>query len=1534
MAYGTKYQAKYKSGTRVRTILLQQEGYAGGITEWFVSTNAPRREQGAADSIFGECIITSVLRLEFMFDQHYDLTSFVAEPRTYKVIVLEGATVLWSGWVEPYDTSRDYRGPNYFVSMAASCGLNRLAKKVFVPIGYNEAQVNLSYIQIMKICLASIGIDRVLRVSLYTYMNASPSAPNPLGSVFLSIYRYFPSGQWLDCRTIIIDILQKFNAELFLHNNMWVIRGKVDHGLGFTGYVEFPIEGDPFIVNEWPGGIELAVNNENNGAIDGGLVSLQAPVRKYTVKADMSGLIPSFTNGGMQLWEEGGLVGWHFIIPPLNVHGWQKRETGIDGSPFALYIKGFAQHPYFKFKKKGVWPFRKTVTVPIEPDLWIETPAIRIKPTDEQVTVGFEYYTDPDAEGFFYSIHIGMDNPNSKYPEVLWYKPSGATLITNEFNHLIAAPHPKINPENGVTQSKGKVEVTFKTDEFNKNPWVNSPDKPVYTYIKIRFYYMMNFTNKTGDGYTIYSVTGKTASENEPASGDSQYKVTLEQENNESEEGETINLISGDYSEGFLGATFWPDGPTGKWKRRENDEAFSIYRVMLLDRLAVTYATPDVIEASFKILPGGQDISFLNYLRFTDRGDQLFKIVRFSFDEYRRIASVTAVEFNYTTLTNVIQKNYTDAQGLLDSETNGDGIYPGDGTPSGRIGAEEELLPEDTETETKNGRTGIFEDVPTLYYTVSERSFDSVNLEEFLSEAYLDEEQGEDIEEEDRHDPADFVLSLVDKPAWVESVVIEGLNVSATAKPTVTGTFYLILSVVDDAFGVIPNVKIPIIVYPKTVIKYTLLDTSGDAPVIVGSLPGSWPLPARWNIQINISGPHDAYQFTTQGGGATGKEISETRAETVNTTQQGTYLMFEGDGLTTSAGLFRTYALTILEDRNVSNQNITFVLYDDEFLNTAKFFFTQGAADISQIDPAGTSKFEDPGTWDTRALIAETPHDKAIIRLNADDGSVIKERVITHEDPVTDQSYPVYGADEAHPLAQYNTSILLLLEGAEVLMRYVDFETVKKKPEPVGGLMQLLEKADNSQSFTVVGDLPETGGSFDLVPWNIGSDAETDPFDWEGDYMAQLKGGKWVEVDISKHTGRPQFVAYGYEITFSDYKAFDNLSSVDIGKIHGEPSTFQYIRTRKLGGQSGEVSAILKTEFSFGPAVDTGDVEDSDPTAEIVAVRAGAGMRERVVDYVKYLDNAVDGETLEVFEPESPDDPDSDPVNHIRVKQNGILFEHIQEIPTMTLIGNLTAGDLTPYAVLVKDIFEEAEVGDLVTPIAIHNHMVTYVTEQLEDAITGTIGYVPIYNTVHTFEDSIIRQLAGKVGFGIDATETIHASGNILATGQLKSGIATGTAPITVLSTTLVTNLNADYLDGEHGAFYLNWDNFTNYKSILAGNGMTGGGLLDLSRTLTLGLPSTLTNSTTNAVSTSSHTHEIETSDLIAGTNIHFSTSGAGVILGPSNIVISAISMPWNDVTSKPTDLAGFGILDGVTYTQHITALALKENTFAKGDII
>ena len=74
---------------------------------------------------------------------------------------------------------------------------------------------------------------------------------------------------------------------------------------------------------------------------------------------------------------------------------------------------------------------------------------------------------------------------------------------------------------------------------------------------------------------------------------------------------------------------------------------------------------------------------------------------------------------------------------------------------------------------------------------------------------------------------------------------------------------------------------------------------------------------------------------------------------------------------------------------------------------------------------------------------------------------------------------------------------------------------------------------------------------------------------------------------------------------------------------------------------------------------------------------------------------------------------------------------------------------------------------------------------------TGTAGKITKWSDTSALADSIITETASAITVGGSASATI-----------LKSTVAQGTAPLEVTSNTVVTNLNADLLDGQHAAYY------------------------------------------------------------------------------------------------------------------------------------
>lgn len=91
---------------------------------------------------------------------------------------------------------------------------------------------------------------------------------------------------------------------------------------------------------------------------------------------------------------------------------------------------------------------------------------------------------------------------------------------------------------------------------------------------------------------------------------------------------------------------------------------------------------------------------------------------------------------------------------------------------------------------------------------------------------------------------------------------------------------------------------------------------------------------------------------------------------------------------------------------------------------------------------------------------------------------------------------------------------------------------------------------------------------------------------------------------------------------------------------------------------------------------------------------------------------------------------------------------------------------------------------------------------------TGASALTITSSNFNTTATGINNTAIGVTTASTGAFTTLTASSTAQAT-QFISTIATGTAPMTVSSTTLVSNFNADFLDGQTGSFYQNADNIT-----------------------------------------------------------------------------------------------------------------------------
>ena len=163
---------------------------------------------------------------------------------------------------------------------------------------------------------------------------------------------------------------------------------------------------------------------------------------------------------------------------------------------------------------------------------------------------------------------------------------------------------------------------------------------------------------------------------------------------------------------------------------------------------------------------------------------------------------------------------------------------------------------------------------------------------------------------------------------------------------------------------------------------------------------------------------------------------------------------------------------------------------------------------------------------------------------------------------------------------------------------------------------------------------------------------------------------------------------------------------------------------------------------------------------------------------------------------------------------------------------------------------------------------------------------------------------------------------------QLVIKTANNVAPLSINSSVVVASLNADLLDGQHGAHYLNCANFTG--SLGLANGGTGAATAAAARTnlgLAIGTNVQAWDGDLDAIAalagtagflkkTAANTWALDSTAFVPPDGTGATGTWAINISGSAASAASATTanaVPWSGVTGKPTTLSGFGITDALS---------------------
>lgn len=165
-------------------------------------------------------------------------------------------------------------------------------------------------------------------------------------------------------------------------------------------------------------------------------------------------------------------------------------------------------------------------------------------------------------------------------------------------------------------------------------------------------------------------------------------------------------------------------------------------------------------------------------------------------------------------------------------------------------------------------------------------------------------------------------------------------------------------------------------------------------------------------------------------------------------------------------------------------------------------------------------------------------------------------------------------------------------------------------------------------------------------------------------------------------------------------------------------------------------------------------------------------------------------------------------------------------------------------------------------------------------------------------KDALTTGDANKIVKGTEINDEFAAIETAIATkANSLSPTLTGTplAPTAASGTNttqIATTAFVTAADNAITAAYEAADDEIEARTISAGNGLTGGGDLSSSRTLTLGTPSAINATSTNAVTATSHTHALDISGEFTGSGVQDFTGSSGYQVFPGGLIIQ-----WGEVS-------------------------------------
>lgn len=1450
MTYGVKWFSEFDDiqENRVYRIEIQERDYADAPTEVQSGDNPVQIQQVDVNDPF-QVIRPQKITINWVANPligDFNINElFITDDRKYRIRFYEEVEgfwrIRWYGWVIPIDCEEPYHSKPYPVTISGSCGLPFLTDDYYLtPTGeFIEGKKNLA--SILADCLQTTGYALPFESCVHLYADGMDTNISPLRQAEIDV----DGLRGMKCREIVEGILAPFGAFITQSEGEWsIVEVESQNGMQVR-FDKFDAAGDSLGAQA-----RYIVSSFGRDYYSGADIPLISPTSEITeTRAQPTSIVTETVSPGIP---QNRLFNGTFsgVVTGGNIPGWNNRTSGLvpwsragTGRPEDPYRLEYYKHISFDPKKKkyAFRPFAYFDTGPITLNLGdFNIPEEKRLETKLKIMGAIRMH---NALGF--SMAVTINEAERKR----------ASFLNEDTEWFYSEKEDATVDIRGIQTKYDPVSKTYfdlKTQE------IDIESKRITNYLKVNGEAVVQirvriFPGVQGPGYngadvfTSIEDLSLTIVEGSVFEGEHAYQVDGGLDIRDANENEFTTIIADKIDittpensravnrvmTGYMTLAGGSTLTTG-WRKSYDGSPEPIQKRALRTRIRQMCGERARIQGTFMGYDFRPNQSVFVDLETVADPDKFYTVLGWTWDVKEGQFDATLHELDFTPLVDEDVYLYDDKYGAR-----GNRMYRGVGSSSSGSGSKGEY------------EEIVVDPIPVQFFTVGVYSERVIVLADYIVSS---------------HKTYNLTGRVISYPDWVSFAITDSgpdqlqINVVIGASPKTVETGFVLVELTGEYIEEDYTLAIPVRVVKPTKIVYTLYD--GVGAVIGNIVNGSaYPLPeAGWKLLAGVHGFHDGY-FAKVSGPGFYSEVTPYPYLAVEGTETDFYSLPKAGLYLSEAG---TNSLDFATFRNdgeelytqVKRDNIRFTLYDEEYLGKMRFELWVGGSKLGDIAQDGSSAFNTEGQpFQIKAIVVGQEHDEIILTLS---GPADYTHTYLQDPAVEDATYDLYTpeASTAQPEGSYDLDALLRLKdefdvSQDVYSRFIAFKINKKKVAATGGNLQLVAMRPNQTSYDVMGTLSLAGNLFTLPAggWNVLLDGEVPANTRRSHVLLQKKGTSLVAISTELYTGDPQFKQYGEEATEDSYLIFGTLSSKDIDKIHLDETSFRVVITDE-DTTTGEVIAVQSGDFSFGVLEDLDDLEISEPGNSgdgIQEYLAGNALDYEDENYIRTFNVRVDNESIEIYDPTEPTH------NWLRIKDKGVVFTKIQDIPTLTVIGKLTAGTGVPYAVTVLNGASAVAASDTSLPTTL------WVKNQLGTTVgTGLVNRLAKYLTTTTITYSLIEEsginLTAREGqYVVDILTNTNVRGLVLQTGGAnrwtvgKAGLETGSnagsdwtmqrwgdtpgtllgtpvvisratgimtlanqltltvtgvAPMIVSSTVLVTNLNADLLDGQHGAFY------------------------------------------------------------------------------------------------------------------------------------